>query len=88
MRSFLIVFILTKLLSYYLNPIEKCNILKLFNFHKILAMKNPQKALSPYSILPKKKTLLFNAPKNHVLRDVNNLKASKSPQNVIGEVPI
>jgi hypothetical protein len=22
------------------------------------------------------------------LRDVNNLKASKSPQNVIGEVPI
>ncbi len=41
-------------------------------------MKNPQKAFSQFSILPKKKTLLF---KNHVLRDADNLKASKSLQN-------
>jgi hypothetical protein len=65
-------FILTKLLSYYLNPTEKSNIFNYLIFIKFWQWKPPQKAFSQFSILPKKKTLLFNAPKNHVLRDADN----------------
>jgi hypothetical protein len=45
-------------------------------------MKNhPKRPFLSFQFCQKRKTLLFNAPKNHVLRDADNLKAIKSPQN-------